>query len=124
MCLLKPLNSLPGNDEQTCGHLRQVCKDFPGDVRKAALHVSICHLNVNWSNLCAQALGKPPLLASGFVIMHCKSLNQSGPESYCFRCCVNSKEDIVLFLKNYVPGKGCKQKMGWETGSLKHVKEG
>lgn len=50
--------------------------------------------------------------------------HQSGPESYCFRCCVNSKEDIILFLKNYVPGKGCKQKMGWETGSLKHVKEG
>ena len=48
---------------------------------------------------------------------------QSGPGSHCVRCCVNPKEDIVLFLKNYVPSKGCKQKMGWETGPLKHVKE-
>lgn len=64
----------PGNDEQTCSHLWQVCEDFPGDLNKAALHVSVSDLNVNWSYLCQKALWQSPLLPSGYVIMICKLL--------------------------------------------------
>lgn len=125
LCLLKPLHSLPGNDEQASGHLWQVCGDFPGDVCKAALHVRVYHTNVNWSNLCTQALGEPSIIRFRVCdnALPIAQKHQPGLGSWCIRCCVNPKEDIVLFLKNYVPGKGYKQKMVWETGPLKYAKE-